>query len=372
MNVEYTVRLYRKGDEKDIVMLLGSVFNGWPKFDLQCSPLEHWKWKYTQNPLKLNSINLGVSQGRIIGVDHSLLLRVKLGDNTILCHYAADTAVHPDFRKRGVSNKLIALNNKMRMKENVQLIYFVSGDPIMIKAWSRTYPRFPKDILNFVRIRDINLQLRKMPINNVWLMKLGFRTAKLLNDLMNMIRISVSGDKDVQISEIFSFDSRIDEFWDRVSSHYEFIVERKRDYLNWRYCDPRSGGFVVKQAEGDGHILGYSVLRINRYKTDYPVGYIVDLLTLPERRDVTDALMADAVQYFDEQDVNIIVSITTKNHPNERSLRKYGFLNSRIKPHIFCWMNKYQGENIKFVPITVDKVHFSYGDIDSLPASLPV
>ncbi len=49
-------------------------------------------------------------------------------------------------------------------------------------------------------------------------------------------------------------------------------MERNRDYLNWRYCDPRAGGFLVTQAEENGRLVGFSAPKINHYDPNYPVG----------------------------------------------------------------------------------------------------
>ena len=56
MKKDFTIRFYRPGDEKEIVPLLVLGFHGWPHIDLACSPLEHWRWKYIDNPIKRNMI----------------------------------------------------------------------------------------------------------------------------------------------------------------------------------------------------------------------------------------------------------------------------------------------------------------------------
>jgi hypothetical protein len=37
------------------------------------------------------------------------------------------------------------------------------------------------------------------------------------------------------------FEEWADEFWTQLGARYKFIVQRDKDYLNWRYCDPRGG-----------------------------------------------------------------------------------------------------------------------------------
>jgi len=40
MEREYQVRLYRSGDEEQIVWLLQTGFGVWPQFDVSCEPIE--------------------------------------------------------------------------------------------------------------------------------------------------------------------------------------------------------------------------------------------------------------------------------------------------------------------------------------------
>jgi len=367
---DYSVRPYRRGDEEEIVDLLQSAFDGWPNFDLGCSPLEHWRWKYQDNVLK-SVITLGVSGNRVIGARHSYFARIKIGGESFFSKYSADAAVHPEFRGMGVLYKMRDLSNELSVRAGARYIYYVSSNPILIRSWMRRRPPFPHRLLNLVRIRDVDEQLKVMPVKNAWLMRLGFYTLKSLNNFRNIFSGSRPSRPGLNIDVAGNFDSRIDEFWERVSDHHEFIVERSRDYLNWRYCDSRGGGFIVKQAEEDGRIVGFIVLRVNRIQFEYPVGFIVDLLTLPGRVDVADSLVGDAVEHFDSQNINLINYLVVKSHPYEKMMKRHGFLDSRVKPHLFYRSYGEEDEIGKIRTAPADKVHFAYGDIDSLPVEMP-
>ncbi len=273
----------------------------------------------------------------------------------------------------GVWKNLRKFSNEEKKKAGVKYSYLVTGNPIVIKDFmrSKNYNLFPISLVNLVKIKDIDQQLQVMHVKNSLLKKLGFHAAKILNDIANTIRGSESVKQDLTIAETDNFNERINVFWEEVSKQYDFIVERRRDYLNWRYCDPRCGDFIIKIAEYEGQILGYSVLRINRYLRDYPVGYIVDLLTLPSRPDVSEALAADAISYFDSNDVNIINYQVVKGHPYEQILKKHGFLNSRIKIHLFynSLGNKDEIRKLKNSP--ENRIYISWADHDVLPVRIP-
>lgn len=363
----YVVRPYLPGDEEEIVQLLQLVFDGWPHFDLSCAPIDHWRWKFKDNPLKKSIISLGTSDDKIIGCNHTIPLTIKIGDSVFLCGNGYDLAVHPDFRRIGVAKKIFELRRELRANAGIKFAILLSGNSIIVKHYLKLYPRFPYTIMNFVRIQDIDWHLQMMPTEKAWLKKYGFHLVKLLNKFKNALRVSSLPDGNFRISKIHSFNDNINVFWDEIKGHYTFIVERTRDYLNWRYCDSRGGDYIINIAEEDGRALGYSVLRIDRYVRNYPVGYIVDLLTLPERLDVTDALVADAINYFNSNGINIIRCQVVKNHPYERIFKAYGFVNSGHRIDIFYDIYATIGEELNKLQTRIpNRIHFVYGDYDRI------
>src|SRR3990170_4537340 len=62
------------------------------------------------------------------------------------------------------------------------------------------------------------------------------------------------------ITRVPSFDDRIDDLWQRVSSSHQIMVVRKKEYLNWRYSPP-GVDYCRYLAEKDGEVWGYLVLR---------------------------------------------------------------------------------------------------------------
>lgn len=358
---EYVVRAFQPGDEEAIVKLLELVFDGWPKFDLRCSPLEHWKWKYQDNPLQMNQITVGVSNGIIIGCIHLLPIRIKIGNRVCLGAQGADTAVHSDLRKLAIFNQMKDLHLKMRV---IQLTYFLNWNLILRKSLPKFNREFPHIVMRLYRIHDVDLQFRKQPIKNALIYKYGFHLLKLANRCRNRLRLYTPSSYDFHIGKIAHFDERIEGFWEEVKDHYHFTIERNRDYLNWRYCDPRGGDYLVKVAQRDAKILGYMVLRINRRQPDYPIGYIIDLLTLPSRLDVATALVEDAVSYFNGHHINMTFCMVIKNHPCEAILKRNGFITWRERGTLFYQEYAELEELRGLGESSPSHIHFAYGDLD--------
>jgi hypothetical protein len=361
---EFKVRLFQPGDEEGIVELLELVFNGWPKFDLRCSPLEHWKWKYQDNPLQTIQFTVGVSDNRIVGCNHYLPLKIKIGNNVYLSTQGLDVAVHSDFRRMALFNKMMDLGIKMRKEYGSQFHYYMTWNLKLKKQLSMYYHRFPHHARRLFRIHDVELQLRKHPMQFSFIYRYGSHLLKLTNKCRNALQPYRPPSYDFDIEKIFHFDERIEGFWEKIKEHYHFIVERSRDYLNWRYCDPRGGDYLVKIAQTDAKILGYMVLRTDRHQLDYAIGYIVDLLTLPNRIDVATALVENAISYFDGHHINMILCMLMKNHPYEAILKRNGFITKRERIPLF-YKDYTEVKELERREIhSPSRIHLVYGDLD--------
>ena len=99
MSSDYTIRLYKPGDETEIASLLADVWTEWPHFDLSCTSLEHWKWKYLHGYDFLN-IAIAEHNGKIVGVMSNVPTKIKIGEKILQCNQATDLAIHPDHRKK--------------------------------------------------------------------------------------------------------------------------------------------------------------------------------------------------------------------------------------------------------------------------------
>lgn len=364
MKSDLIYRTYARGEEEEIVNLLDVGYEGWPKFDLSCSKAEHWGWKYVDNPVKWQFIVVAESERGVVGVSHSVPVTMKLGDRLHLCCCGTDLAVHPDLRGGGIYTAMDQLKTVLLREKGVAMDCGVSWNPFVIRHWKKIGRlKFPHTIANLVRIRDIDVHMRNIPEKHPLVVKTGFHSLKLINSVKSFFRRK-SFQKSIETREMSSFDERLNALWDDISKHYDFAVERSVDYLNWRYCDDRAGKYTKIVGEGDdSQVLGYIVLRINKYREDYPVGYIVDLGSHPHRPEVAYRLIEEAVQFFDNSNLNIINCLTVKGHSYESILNMFGFLDSMRRPMIsyrpFECLELF--ENIGMIPS--DKILVTYGDM---------
>lgn len=358
--------MYTLGDEKQIISLLQGVYGDWPRFDLECTALDHWTWKYPENHYGKSIVTVAKHGDRIVGVGQQYTVRVKLGGEMVDWGYTGDMAVHPDYRRRGIQNRLREINVKLRMEKEIPTTYFVTRNPYLIESFSKRFPEFPFSVTVLIHVKDIDKQLKAIPVDHPNLMKIGYTVVKQLQYIRNLIRGSKI-DPDIKIVKTDTFGDQAEIFWDKVIDDYDFIIERKRDYLNWRYCDLRAGDFDVKLALDGTEVIGFCVNRINRFRREYPIGFIVDLLTLKGREDAVDALLADSMQYFDDNNVNTVLAACTKNYPIWTRFQRQGFVDTRIDFKLYYNSPEKQYESLKDSKL---RAHFMFGDIDSLPVEV--
>jgi len=100
--------------------------------------------------------------------------------------------------------------------------------------------------------------------------------------------------------------------------------------------------------------------------------------TVPGRRDVVDALLADANRFFDDNDINLVTldcartrnlvtSLVVERHPNMRLFERNGFLDVRRKARVHyycCEMDDESRQRLRDIIDTTEagKVHLPKGD----------
>jgi hypothetical protein len=315
LDKEITVREYQPGDEAGIIRALKASFPGWNR---NPNALDYWKWKYLDSPLKAY-IAVCVCEGEIVGVNHDLRLSLKVGPSTLFTHWTDDLSVLPEYRSMGLWNRMRKYRNESPEYNNLKFKFSSTSNPIVKKDWmKRGVNVFPHKLVYMIRIKDVKLHIEKKKIDDPLLATTGMSLLKSLNRLKP--KKDVKKLDDYKLVEVNHFDEDIDRFWNNIKDNYNFILERKKDFVNWRFSYSLSRSFKkILAVNNNGDILGYITLRIDS-RDDYLEGYIFDLLALPNRDDVVHHLQEKACAYFDEIGANVVYYRCAKGHPYQNIL----------------------------------------------------
>jgi hypothetical protein len=359
-----SIRLYNPGDENQIVKLLNLVFQPWPGRDLITTSLEHWRWKFLDNGFKEKKFAMvTLHQNKIIGCEHSLPTAIKIFDKTRFCRFAADSAMHPEYRGKGLWSRMWKKGLVDLKGEDFYLQYNSTNNLIVENVYKkRGNQPFPLPVLNCSRIKNKSLHYKrtKSKISLNLIMK-NIKT--ILRENLFYVDISKPQNNFKGTIERHEFDDKYNTFWNKISREYEFIIDRNPGYVNWRYNDPRGGIYQTFFALEDESMLGLLVLRINKIKESYPTGHIVDILVFPERPDAYDILLRKATDFFDKLGINCIFSWVLKGHPWEKIYKNHGFRPiSRVGSYL---VPKRIGEKINdLLSLEPSKIHLTLGDSD--------
>jgi GNAT superfamily N-acetyltransferase len=361
---EYSIREYGTGDEEEIVDLLRLVFKEWAKRDE--TAIDHWRWMYLDNPFGSHCTYVAERDGKIVAVGHDLYLNVKHGEEDIKTVFGTDVAVHPDHRRKGLYSKLRKARHTIRMKKS-DFQYSYTTNPILLERRKRhqkeeqQYYPFPV-ACKYSWIKDVDLHLKIMKTKRRSLMKYGYGTQRFLNKIKNVLDNPAKADKSYFINVVDRFDDSSVSFWEKVAPHYNFIVKRDKNYLNWRYGDPRSGAYTILQVRDEDDLLGFIVTTIEM-GNGYPTGYVIDLLTISRMNEVADVLVKAAVKKLDENGVNVIRTLLLKSHPYKNVFERNGFVDNKERLYIRYrkWPDSEESEIIK--NSSPEEIHLVYSDL---------
>jgi hypothetical protein len=361
-NITVQVSYYKNGEETEIVKLLGQAMNGWPVHKTNCDPEEHWRWKHLDTPTGHVYVVIASVDGKIVGCDHVHSNIVKVFDKVLLSGIACDTAVHSDYRKKGIYNKMAELTQKKMKKMGVYFGYWITSNPIFINLGKkRNRPTLPFKLVKLVWVDNLDEYLLEVHAPKIILKKILIWTRSNLLRLVNSSQVRSKKTVDCAVRDVKHFGYDTDIFWKKVNQHFDFIIERKTEYLNYRYCDDRAGDYSVKAVYRNEEMLGYCVVALTKQNQ----AKIIDFLVLPNELDAANTLLLHVIDYVIENKRNSLILWVVNNSTFHKLFSSNNFMRTNIYPHIFFFEQAIDMEEWKKLQsLNSERVHFAFGDTD--------
>ena len=321
MKPEWTITTYKEKNKDSLFELTKTV--GGDKVPEKERWMNGWRWMHIDNPAGVSRIWLAEHNGKLVGQYPLILEDMKVDGEIKKGAQIVDTMTHPEYRRRGVAYGLGKKALRELEKENIHIVYGFPNQqayPLHIKSgWL--------DVTAFqVMIKPLNLKniLQKYVVRNRFLLNIFTAIGNLI--IKTFFRSKKVRDGDMsKVREISSFDDRINEFWNKVSGDYNIIRIRDNRYLNWRYVDMPNADYTIYVAEEEDAICGYIVIGC-RKEDSLTWGYIYDIIALTSREDIIQCLIAKAVEYFRDANVDAISSKMVASEVYRKSFLRKGFI----------------------------------------------
>jgi len=309
------VRNYRPGDEERIVSFLNS-HSSWPASSVNVPKVDHWKWKFLSNPAGPELVCMIEVGCELVSYCASMPVRMNAGGREVLATQGVDLLTHPDYRGSGLMTKLLNHRDKLKTKRGIAFDFGFPNE----SSYHISTKREGFRVLDLTMIQHrfiIDRQGFFSKVNMGSLKWIGYSSYVALQRAVHR-----QGETDLIVQNIESFSETDDTLYHKVSSDFDLMAVRDHQFLNWRYCDPRGGSYIVRGVREDGKLLGYVVFKIESENQLI----IADMLADPDRLEVISLLVTDVLNQGQYYGTESVICCLPKNHQYERSLREMGFV----------------------------------------------
>ena len=234
----FLVRSYRIGDELEIVAMFNEVFH-------TRRSMEHWQWKFRDNPFGAYRIALGQSdKGDLVSqyAGYPLPFCSTLEDSDHAISFTSlqsgDTFTHPSVRRIGLGK-----TGLLARTTSYFCAAFLDGVvPFGFGFNTASIKKLGERYLGYRFTDTVVCWEKELPI-------MPFKKKSFFSRLFARYHVE----------EVSSVDKSWDEFFARVRGDYSFLVTRNAAYIRWRYlqCPDRTHRLFCLRR--NGRLVGWSV-----------------------------------------------------------------------------------------------------------------
>lgn len=117
-----TIRLAKNEDKEKILDLLDSVFSEKQRTTSK-RELEYWNWKFLDNPYGRALLTVAEADNKVIAVNNLWPWEFNFRGSVLRALQPCDSAVHPDFRGKGLFKKMRLHGIQMALQDNYDLFF---------------------------------------------------------------------------------------------------------------------------------------------------------------------------------------------------------------------------------------------------------
>lgn len=234
-NDPFSVRIYSPGDEHSILDMFNKIFGA-------NRTLDHWYWKFRDDPYGSFRISLTFSKAGLLVAQYAgypvpFYSAIDLPEEFI-SYQIGDTMTSPSVRNIGLGRTGILARTADHFYEK----FCRDEVPFIYGFNTGTHRALGMRYLGYQFIDPVNL----------WAGDISMLGGRRLQSL----RALLSG---YSVQEVSTITDEWDTFFDRVSREYRFLVRRDAKYLRWRYLDCPDKTHRIFAVRKRGRLAGWGV-----------------------------------------------------------------------------------------------------------------
>ncbi len=256
-------------------------------------------WWFENNPTGDLNIYLGLHAGRVIAICcHSTFAMLYRGEERNVS-IPLNVLTHPDYRGQGLfSNLEIASERDALEAGSAFMLGFPNkaSMPILVKRLG--WGRIETERLYFRPLRCERLA-RRVPVLEL-IAPAFIPFSALFRGGSDLSKLGLVADR------VETFGEWADEIWEANKTTLPICMVRRKEYLNWRFCeDPKKKYSAWLIRKGDTAV-GYCVLG-SITKQQIHIGYVANSLMLPEYRELGFAIERTFIEHFREIEMDLVL-----------------------------------------------------------------
>jgi GNAT superfamily N-acetyltransferase len=312
-----------------------------------------FRWQYEENPHcppEGPEIWVAREDGAVLGQYATMPVRLLAKGRLLRGSWGMDVMVRPNLQRKGIGSRLflywdqqveasLGLGLSLQSYTLFRKLQFEDVGPV--PCYSKVLD--PKALL--LRRLPAPLAALAAPVLGAAL-SLAFPTRRRATPVETRPLVGDFGEEYVTL-------------WEKASPRFDFVAERKPDYLQWKYRKPPHVRYDVFEARRGKELDGYVVLRA-AVRNGARLALLVDLFADPEDRETLDALLDRAIAYAREARAARLQTFTFDRRIAGRLFAKGFFLIE--SPMQFCLRIR-EGVDESFFRDT-SRWHVTFGDSD--------
>ena len=277
-----------------------------------------WRWMFVESARRLDlapQVWLHRQDGRIVGHNGAIPVRVKIGAAERSTAWLVDTMVLPEYRSQAVGARLMIQSHEdlpfaLSLGQTQQM-----REILLRLDWQQVAPLETAQLL----IRPERVLKGKLPSPAALAAGVALRAGGVLRGV-------IKGRGNATVREITRFDASHDLLWERLASEVTCAVRRDASYLNWKYVDQPGQEFLRLEVSDGQDARGVVVLMFRDPDVAYRYrrAFIVDVIAPLGNDTLMAELLSSAVRAAADRSADALLCL----HINAKltaALQRQGF-----------------------------------------------